>query len=171
MASAIPTKKLFKTAVYTSALIGVLAIAAVATITEFPFAEFLKGMLFHTAFVLLVWVINITLIYLVEKIDWIKSRGYLRYILSYVCTSLVILIMIFIEPAEQSLEFNHHETFDRNLVFAQFVLGAALNTIVLIILDLILLRERKAKIELENAELKIKNMHGACFLKLLAMTW
>lgn len=48
----------------------------------------------------------------------------------------------------------------KGILFVSVILGFALNTIILIIQDLILLREKKAIIELENAELKIKNVEA-----------
>jgi LytS/YehU family sensor histidine kinase len=42
----------------------------------------------------------------------------------------------------------------------QLLMAFALNSIVLLILDLTLMRDKKSRIELENAELKIKNMEA-----------
>ena len=41
--------------------------------------------------------------------------------------------------------------------FATIVMAISLNTVILIILDLILLKEKKTKVEIENAQLKLKN--------------
>jgi LytS/YehU family sensor histidine kinase len=56
--------------------------------------------------------------------------------------------------------FFEHETRQPAHLHILLVLGFILNGIVLIIQDLIILREKKASIELENASLKIKNVEA-----------
>ena len=168
MNTSIPLKKLLKTALFTSAVIGALAIAPIAVISPVSITGFFKGIALHTFFIFFIWTINISLLYLTEKYSRRKLPVYTRYILSYIiCITLIALMGVFLKfaiPDERETELflghNSETILSRGRIYAIFILGFALNTIVLIIQDLILLREKKARIELENAELKIKNVEA-----------
>ncbi|TAL59476.1 MAG: histidine kinase, partial [Bacteroidetes bacterium] len=168
MTSTLPLKKLFKTALYTSPLIGVLGIAPDAIVNPFPIIGFFKGITLATLYILLIWTINISLVYLTEKNDHRKFPLYTRYLLSYIiCVILIIIASGFLESAmpdergaENFLRYNPEIISVRGRIFASLLLGFVLNTIVLIIQDLILLREKKAIMEFENAQLKIKNVEA-----------
>ncbi len=156
MTSGIPIKKLFKTALYTSVLIGAIAIASFAFNKSVTLIWFSKGLLFHTLFIFFIWLINISLVYLIESFRFKKFAISARYILSYViCVSLIIVTRLLLQP------FSSDEEKSTKHFLAIFVLvGFALNTIVLIIQDLILLRDKKTIVEIENAQLKIKNVEA-----------
>jgi len=161
----IPIKKLFKTAFYTSLLIGALALAPIAVMHSVSLDGFFKGIAQHTLFILFIWAINILLVFLIEKYSRGDLPAYSRYVFSYIiCITLIALTKIFLNPmagehdAEHFLRHNPAIMLGRGGTYAGIIMGFALNTIVLVIQDLILLREKKARIELENAELKIKNV-------------
>jgi sensor histidine kinase YesM len=169
MTSGIPTKKLFITAIYTSILIGALAIAPHAIFQSVSAIWFLKIGLVLALFIFIIWSINIALLYFTEKYFKNKSSEYARNIISYIiCVTIIVLTRLmlrsFIANDNSAIEhFIRHNSgieHSRGAVYASFVLGFALNTIVLLIQDLILLRRKKTSIELENAELKIKNVEA-----------
>lgn len=166
MASSIPAKKLFKTSLFTSVLIGALAIAPHAIFQSVSVTWFLKIGVVLALFIFIIWSINILLLHAGEKYFKNTSPAYLRYILSYlICVSMVILTRLFLRvfiandnsAVEHFIRHNSGPDHSKGAVYASFVLAFALNTIVLLIQNLILLREKKTRIELENAELKIKN--------------
>ncbi|MFH0866150.1 MAG: histidine kinase [Bacteroidota bacterium] len=164
MTSTIPIKKLFKTGLYTSPLIGALVVAPDVIVNSETLIEFSKGIVLVAFIVLFIWVINILLVYLTERNNRRKLPVYARYILSYFICFTLIITMGFLKSsmedereAEHLLRHNPETMFSTGIIFASLILGFVLNTIVLIIQDFILLREKKTKIELENAELKIKN--------------
>jgi two-component system, LytTR family, sensor kinase len=157
MKPGIPIKKIFRTALYTSViLIVVLAITPHTVVfRSFSVKGLLNGMVFFSAFILFIWAINILLVYLVEKYPGLKARNYLRYGLSFLlCIPGILLVNLIITGA-----FHRNGKASVHL-YAMFVLGFILNTIVLIIQDLILLREKKSRIESENAALKVKNVEA-----------
>jgi sensor histidine kinase YesM len=162
MTSGIPLKKLFKTALYTSALIGALAIMPFVLIKSVSATELAMVLVFHALFIFLIWSVNIGLVFLSER----KFKKYpvpLRYFLSYAFCVTIVFIKHTItdEPSGNfSLHHNSEAGFNQGKIHAIAIIGFALNTIVLIIQDLILLREKKARVELENAELKIKNIEA-----------
>lgn len=158
MESAIPTRKLFKTALFSSLiLIGIIGIAPhVISIKSVSIVGFFNGILFLLLFIVFIWLVNIVLIYAIEKKAKRKFPVFVRYVLSYLlCLPGIFLSRILAEPL---IPYNEKAT---EHLYAIFVLGFILNTIVLIMQDLILLREKKAKIEIENAELKIKNVEAS----------
>ncbi|MBI5217621.1 MAG: histidine kinase [Bacteroidia bacterium] len=175
MFSTIPIKKLFKTALYTSPLIGAIAVAPDtiikppdAVIKSVPVIELFTGIALITLFVLFIWALNIALVYFTEKKSRRKLPVYLRYILSYIiCFTLMGIAIVLIKPplphereAEHFLRNNPETMFSIGRLLAPLLLCFVLNTIVLIIQDLILLREKKAMIEFEYAQLKIKNIEA-----------
>jgi two-component system, LytTR family, sensor kinase len=164
MSPAIPIKKLFKTAFYTSVLIGALGIAPIAVVHSVPLVGLVTGIAQHTFLIFFIWTVNILIVYLTEKYNHGRFPAYTRYVLSYIiCVALLVSTRIFLTPVSgehDAAHFLRHSpeiTFGRHGKFAGVIMGFALNTIILIIQDLILLREKKTRIELENAALKIKN--------------
>ena len=165
----VPTKKLIKTAITTSILIGALAIAPHSIFQSVSIIWFLKIGFVLSLFIFLIWLINITLIHLSYSYFKNKSPEYSRYILSYIiCVTLIVITRFLIRTilahdnsaVEHFIQHNSEIDHSKGAVYASFVLGFSLNTIVLLIQDLILLREKKTRIELENAELKIKNVEA-----------
>ncbi len=166
MASIIPTRKFYVIAILSSILIGTLSIATHAILHPISIAESSKIGFLLTLIVFIFWLINITLIYSSRKYFNNKFPTYIRYILSYIiCFTLVVITRFLLMPSNSSNESTdnfilHNSGISFGRGFAIFILGIAFNAIVLLILDLILLRDKKTLFELENAELKIKNVEA-----------
>jgi two-component system, LytTR family, sensor kinase len=167
MQPTIPVKKLFRIAFFTSILMGALGIAPIALAHSASIVEFFRGIIQHTLVIFFIWSVNILIVYLTEKYRTGRFSVYSRYVLSYIiCVALLSFLRVFMTPmpGEHDMEIlNHKEQempFGSHGQFVGIIMGFALNTIVLIIQDLILLREKKARIELEYAELKIKNVEA-----------
>ena len=152
MNSTVPTKKLIKTAVTTSVLIGALAIAPHAIFQSVSIIWFFKIGLILSLFIFIIWLINMVLVYLNEKYAKNKFPEHTRYVLSYIiCVTLIIITRFLISTIiandnsaiehfiRHNSEIDHH----KGAMYASFVLGFSLNTIVLLIQDLILLRENQ----------------------------
>jgi LytS/YehU family sensor histidine kinase len=104
-------------------------------------------------FLLLLWTVNIFLLYV--KLGKQKLLQLWRYILSYlICFLCVWLSKRFIDS------FVHNPNQAPAHLYAIFILGFILNSVVLIVQDIIILKDKKSKVELENAELKIKNVEA-----------
>jgi len=164
-----PTKKLFRRAFYTSPLI-----AALITSPFFirPSSTLLNGVyaiIIITLFIFTVFAINIGLIYLTEKYKPNRSINYVRYILSYaICISLAFFVRFILMHIFSDFETRigpspgntHSGNIDKWHIFPSLMFNFCLNTVILIIQDLIMLREKQAMFELENAQLKIKNIEA-----------
>jgi two-component system, LytTR family, sensor kinase len=151
-------KKLLKTAVYTSPVIGVVGITPVFIAHSHSFVVFQVGLLLITALVFCIWMINIGMTGFYEQQFSGKNSNRLRYLLSFLFIFLFILFLkhalgpyIHAEPDPSYADYTKPE------YYYPFIAGFALNTVVLIIQDLKLLQEKKSLIELENARLKLRN--------------
>ena len=157
MKSDFKINSLFKIAIYTSPLIGVLAITPIFIHKAVSVNIFPKAVLIITLATILVWWLNIFLFYLSQNIKSLKYAKVLRYILSYVISAiLIIAAMRMLRLCLYSQAEIPNMTFNRS-PFAPSILGLSINTVILIIQDLILLRGKQAGIEIENAQLKLKN--------------
>jgi sensor histidine kinase YesM len=173
----IPRKKLFRMALYTSTVIGVIVVEPlyITMLTMVPavfkmapfnhvFPLFLISVLGGTIIAFIIWLFNIQLTYLLNKYSTIKISGTIKYVISYVvCFTFFISLRLILQSvikfrvnSELAARANYF-SFD---VVRILILGS-INTIILIIQDLVLLREKKAMIELENAQLKLKNVEAA----------
>jgi len=164
-----PLKKLFRLAAYTSPVIGILAIGTVSVVPYF----FLKGFDFSQLFIFLAvgsviifsfWSINIGLTYTFGKPGSRVISKPFKYLLSYTCISCFVLSVRF-----TVLHFVDEHAFLNSVAPANTIyfinimrvsIIFSINTIILILQDLILIRETKAVMEIENAQLKVKNMEA-----------
>jgi two-component system, LytTR family, sensor kinase len=188
----LPTKKLFRIAVYTSTAIGFITIGP----------AFLIGMIFGnitisvnlmielvlmaivgiSLFVFLFWSINICLLYFQQRLPWFQKWPKFRYLTSYLIGLLFLFSVrlsfsgIADDPVKQqemitwklkllglqpgSIDYMQFNQLFIQLLIIVFVV-VSINTSVLIILDLVLLGEKKSRIEAENNQLKLKNIEAA----------
>jgi len=171
-----PTKKNFRIALYTSPAIGFLIADPqfISLITPKsgifkiepsinPILLFFMVVLGRTIVIFGIWSFNIGLIYLINKYANIKIRGMIRYGFSYLfCLILGYGIGLMLEPV---INIPINEPIDASNMIGFYVIRIlilfSINTIILIVLDLVFLREKKAMIELENAQLKFKNAEAA----------
>ena len=133
-------------------------------------------------FIFLIWLLNIALLYYSRKRVFLFRKKKLRYLWSYLlCFIPLLSIRLAVTPVinnperlQQSIEwkakilginptdFNYIPFTDWafQILIMIFVI-ASVNSMVLIIQDLVLLIEKKTKIENENIQLKIKNIEAA----------
>jgi LytS/YehU family sensor histidine kinase len=150
-------KRLFKVAIYTSPLIGILAITPIFIHRAVSISIFPKAVLIITLATLTVWWLNIFLFFISENLRTFKYARVIRYIVSYLLSVVLIIAamrmlrLCFYSQSEiQIITFQHTP-------FAPSVLGLSINSVILIILDLILTKGRQTEIEIENSRLKLKN--------------
>lgn len=156
----IQIRKLFRVGLYASPLIGILAITPIFIIKELPLSVFPKAVALITLVTFTVWWLNIFLIRTSERINNLILIKNTRYLLSYILSvSFMYLALSMFRLCFPVLNSISGIT-PPHSPYASIVMGLSINTIVLIILDLILLREKKAKIEIENAQLIVKNIEA-----------
>jgi two-component system LytT family sensor kinase len=176
MNAPIPLKKLFRIASRTSTVIAILTIApiyviiSILNISDFPlfigksvpFKLFLIMISCMTLVVFIIWLLNIFITFLQSKRSYNSFTNNKKYILSYFFCLLLILAAWSIQSLIKKID-PHQIFLDKTQTF-HFMEGGliifTINTVILILQDLTLARETKAVIELENAQLKIKNIEA-----------
>ena len=148
-------------------------IASILKLSPFPpLVLLLIGTVFITLLTFTFWSINILLTYTLDRYSMtISART--KYILSNVLCILVFILIrliftflgsaIYHQLLTQKMSYinlfqAHSIEAIRFIMISLFSLSS--NSIILIMQDLLLLREKKAMIESENAQLKIKNIEA-----------
>jgi hypothetical protein len=133
-------------------------------------------------FIFLIWLINIALLYYSQKRIFFFKKKNIRYLWSYLlCFLLLLSIRLMATPLindpmkvqkiiewktkqfgidQVNFDYMQYTNWIFQILIMVFVIGS-INSVVLIIQDLVLLIEKKTKIENENIELKIKNIEAA----------
>ncbi len=192
MNTLIPIKKLFRVAVYTSTAIGLITmgpvyvvgiiIANINTTRMVLFKLLCSSVIGISFFVFLIWLINIALLYYLNKRTLLYKKTNIRYIGSFLsCLLLMFSIRLFINPIINdpekvqkilnwkikefgiqpgTIDYMQYNNWLLQILIMIFVVFS-INTVVLIIQELVLIIEKKTKIESENIRLKIKNIEAA----------
>jgi LytS/YehU family sensor histidine kinase len=102
--------------------------------------------------------INLAIINYLGKFELRKNfHNIFRYFASYILSASFIMVAMKMRKLVFSGFNVNCEISQPHSPYATIVMAISLNTVILILLDLILLREKKTKIEIENAQLKQKN--------------
>ena len=133
-------------------------------------------------FIFIIWLINIALLYYSRKKIFLFREKNMRYLWSYLlCFIPLLSIRLMVTPVlndpaklQKAIEWKTNafgidpSNFDympfTNWMFQILIMVfvvVSVNSVVLIIQDLVLLIEKKTKIENENIQLKIKNVEAA----------
>src|SRR5699024_7421447 len=148
-------KKLIKTALYTSPLIAIICLAPVAIAK--PPSVSTEEIFAATIVILCIWFINFGVYYLIKKYSPGKRVTQLRYLLSYLLVFGVTFLIKYLINFPDYPDFELIELPNQLYTDPGWALFFAVNTIILIIQNLHIAREKKAIIELENARLKLRN--------------
>lgn len=163
-------KKLLRKALYTSPLMAVPSISPFFLSHEISFRFFQIAMPVQTLVVFLIWSINIGLISFYFSGLSERKASVIRYFFSYLLALLVILIV-----RESMIIWVNSDYFTfstdkipsgfqdgvpylmRPIPYYGVILSFSINTVILIIQDVIMIKEKKAQADLENSRLKLKN--------------
>lgn len=149
-------KKLFKVATYLSPVISALVITPKFISGAYSPALYIKAFLMILFIVYIIWSVNILLTYLLSKRNTNKDNNLIKYLLSYsVCGIFSFLLSRWIYYMFMMQGEPH-----RKLQHFHVIIFFSINTIILILQDLILTKERNAIIEIENMQLKMKNLEA-----------
>ena len=154
-------KSLESVALKTSVAIGLLFALSPFKLLPFSVALFLINALFCSLLSILIWKINILLINATKKYNRINTKPKLRYLLSYLINLplfffILFFFSLFIPHLPNNIQLLLSEVPEKIIKhYIAFVFF--FNTVVLIISESILLKNKRIMVELENAQLKIKN--------------
>jgi len=155
---------LIRLSLLTSPVIGLLISFSPFKHISFSISAFLISVFVGTVFSLIIWFINIFLVYLNEPDNKPIFSNNLRFILSYllnvsIITSLFLVIKWYVFN-NNYVEFTE-TPLERNGVVIPLIIGFLLNSIVLVIEESVLMKNKKIMVELENAQLRIKNAEAS----------
>lgn len=140
-------KKQLWVALYSSPAISALAVTPMFILTKLQLAYYPAAFAFSTVLVFIVWLMNIA-------IYTVAGNGNLRYTLSVAACVLLALGLIHkvFKPFQQwrlgSVSSGIH---------LHLIVFLAVDMVIVILQDLVVTRERNAAIEMENAQLRLRN--------------
>jgi len=163
--------------VMTFSIAEVLAPETIASILKLsPFSPLVLSLMatvFMTFLIFTFWSINILLTYTLDKHSIIistKTKYFISYVLCILSFILIRLLLTVLGSAfyhqilTQKISYLTLFQAQHSIEVVRFIMivlfAVSSNTVILIIQDLMLLREKKAIIESENAQLKIKNIEA-----------
>ena len=136
--------QLYKTALISSPVLAVYGLVPVFIFNRMENFIFFQGFLFLTFNLFIVWLINIWIIKITTPIF-----GWRRYLTSY----LIVIVLIFLSSCFAVDFLLRDLPFIEGRRIYPFINGIAINTIILIISNVVLLKEKK-----DNAELRVQNL-------------
>lgn len=145
-----PIRRQFRVAAYSSPAISALSVTPVFMLSRASFIFYPWAIAICMVLVFIIWAMNI----------WIYSFSVsrpARYLLSYLgCAVLTFLLFhhYFIRVGAQGFPSK-----DGGLHF-HVIIFLAVDTVILILQDLVVTREKNAAIELENSQLRMRNMEA-----------
>ena len=164
----IPIKKLIVNALYMVLLLVALSIIPITSIKSLSFEPFLKLIQPRLLIVMVAWAINILLLIQFSKFESTKKRTYFRYFLSFliVVSTMILIRHIFptfnfrkpphLRPsAAEGMAFIRDNRISFGVLFS-----ITINTVILVVQDLIVTKNNKTLIELENSKLKVEYMEA-----------
>lgn len=149
--------RFFRTSLFTSPLIGILAISPIFINRGIPVTTFPQAVLIITGVTLIIWWLNILLLYANERLNSPRYLNPVRYLITYI---IAILLTITAMKMLRLCFFGMTETpvFSSKLLpYAPTMLGLAINSVILIILDSVMHKSKQAQFEIEKAKLNLSH--------------
>jgi len=145
-------KQLYKTAWISSPIMAAFELSPVFFLANEPYSLFFAGMVTLTFITLVLWFFNIYFLSIFEiKHTENKWKKYLMsYLFALFTIALFMVFSISVRPPKG----------EPPSVFFPFINAAALNTIILIIINSIVVRSKKEQVDRELSILKIKNLEA-----------
>jgi two-component system, LytTR family, sensor kinase len=153
----ITIRTLFRVAAYSTPFIAILSISPIFIIKAMPLLMFPKAVLIISFVVFSIWCLNILMFNLSGKFQFLNRSKVNVYILSYFFTALLLIAILFIIRNYISEIGSIRILKPTHSPLATLAMSFSINTVILILINLALTKEHKSKVEIENAQLKLKN--------------
>jgi two-component system, LytTR family, sensor kinase len=149
-------KQLFKTALISSPIMAAFEISpAFFLVSDHTSFKFWYTLLIFTVLSFVFWALNILLLSIEESVK--PGKAWKRYLFSYMLAIMFVAIIMWLI----NLLFPFHEKpKDAPSIFFPIINILALNTIILILSNAIILRSKKEQTETELANFKIKHLEA-----------
>jgi two-component system, LytTR family, sensor kinase len=145
-------KQLIKTALFSSPIMAAFELSPAFFLNEEPTLHFFVGVAVLTIVTIILWVFNIY-IFSVFEVRHVENQ-WKRYVLSYFFSFFMIALFIVVSVSVRLPKDDHPSP------LFPFINSTALNTIILIILDSIVIRSKKEQVDRELSILKIKKLEA-----------
>jgi two-component system, LytTR family, sensor kinase len=171
----IPYLKILRLAIVTAPLFGLFGATPVFVLAKMDLSTITKGFLMVTSSALIFWTINVCLLWLSYKFN-LTGKDWIRYGLSIIICGLVIYPITSQAIAFRSAGMSGELPKEFPPAFAKdfpkgFPLPAkgfllpvlqaeSINIIIIVLLELLLLRQNKLKVETENTQLRMANLEA-----------
>lgn len=141
------TKKQLWVALYSSPAISGLSVTPLFILTRLQLSLYPLAFVFTTLLVLLIWLLNIGIYAVARSQNW-------RYAMSgLIC---VVLAIGFIHKVFMPLQAWRLGSFSSS-IHLHLIVFLAVDIVIIILQDLVVTREKKAAVEVENAQLRLRN--------------
>jgi two-component system, LytTR family, sensor kinase len=163
----IPYSKIFKLALLTSPLFGILGSVPVFALNRLEIPRVLIGFLGISTVTMLFWIVNILFLKFSESFTF-RAKHWIRYGLSIiVCAVLLSIIfqLFVLRYVENNFQGDINVKFppggpSRLRFIMPVIQSISINVSVIVLMELILLRDRKQIIETENTILRLSNLEA-----------
>jgi sensor histidine kinase YesM len=168
-------------ALITAPLFGLLRASPLIVFEQLLSNRFLTSFFVLTSFAIVLWSIHISLLYLFHYFKWNQYKWILYLVSIIICSTIAmfsfnLFLRIFHQPQTLGLIFMTEDTpgitrtrmeiarrlLDRGslIAFMPFIQTLSVNIFIIILGDLILLKDKKQRVEYENSKLKISNLEA-----------
>lgn len=155
-----------RVALITAPLFGLIGAVPVLEFEKVQASKLAMGFVSVLSVTLLFWLINILLLRFFERLQF-TGKEWIRFICSAaICVAVTYIMLRYFLPANDHMppeEFRHlpKMPFRRHRpMLLAFLQSQSVNVIILVLLELIVLRDKKQKIETENAALRLANLEA-----------
>jgi hypothetical protein len=162
--------KATRIALISAPLFGLLGAAPIFSFNRFDFSSIIRSFFVITSVTLMVWAINIILLWLSNRLNFMR-RDWFRYTLSIVACILIFLLASQLVPMRapaMPTEFIKNlpgnfppQGFPRPIMFLMpLIQMMSINLVIIFLLENLVLRDKKRIIEEENSTLRIFNLEA-----------
>lgn len=166
-------RKIWRLALITSPLLGLFGATPVFVFAKTEIYRLSVAFLTVTAMIFVFWAVNIALLRLLNNV-----RPFLQNWIRYLASSLICTLIIFLAAGELSNwtagqispDFIKHlpphisktnlPPMPQGAIAMPLLQSQSINIIIIVLLELVLLRQRKQLIEIENTQLKMANLEA-----------
>lgn len=150
-----PIQKQLRVAAFSSPAISALIVTPMFILGAIRFELYPWAFVFSTGLMFLFWLVNIGIWRIADR-GGVGHGGWVRYVSSYLSCILFTLFLFHRLIAHYPGEFGSA----RSGLHFHVILFFAVDTVILILQDLAVTREKNARIELENSRLRMRDMEA-----------
>lgn len=163
MTTRLPLQKIVKLALMTTPFISIMGATPGFVFGDLNVPKILAGVLFIIVFSSIIWVINTILLW-ISYTHPLLQKNWIRLIAS---TLLIWIVVLVVFTLMKQLDFFDSlpkplmsQRFSNRLIIAPLTQAFAFNVMIFVLIELLLVREQKNKVSVENEQLKVANMEA-----------